>query len=349
MAKKKLSRDQKRKQKLQKRPHAAGGAVRQSVAEKLVHDTERIVYETFISYGRSMHDEDVLEAVNQLVVDVQRGEVSKQDASLESPNAKGALVWNIKQRWAETRVLESMPHLVAAQAIQALAQRIDGIMAPGESHSYLRFLQGSEQTAVLASPAGRSSSPFGVGGETAGLSPAGRILAGRDEGPASPTAAALGHEGIDCGTVQTDPVPQASPTDALSARGTGRAGSREPAATKQSAPVETGAGAETAQTEGPAAEPGPQPPSGDWSESETPLLEAGLAWLRASSEESWEPFLSEAARLTENGHAQEVANVSQYLYGLVRADAVEAALRPVLNAAHARLGAEPEPTSSQRS
>jgi pyruvate,water dikinase len=79
-----------------------------------------------------------------------------------------------------------------------------------------------------AAPDG-SSSPFGVGGETASLSPAGRILTGRAEGPASPPAAALGHKGIDFRTgVPAGPVPQASPADALSARGTGRAGSRVP-------------------------------------------------------------------------------------------------------------------------
>ena len=84
MAKKKLSRDQKRKQKLQRRPHAATGIERQNAAEKLMHDSERIIYETFISYGRSMHDEDVLEALNQLVVDIQHGVITKQDASLET-------------------------------------------------------------------------------------------------------------------------------------------------------------------------------------------------------------------------------------------------------------------------
>jgi hypothetical protein len=280
MAKKKLSRDQKRKQKLQKRPHASSSAVRQSASEKLVDDTERIIYETFMSYGRAMRDADVLEAVNQLVVDIQQGDVSKQDASLESPNAKGALVWNIKQRWTETHALETMPHLVAAQSLQALAQRVDGIMAPGESHSFLRFLQGSKQTAVLAA-LGPAAQP--AGGETG-------------EAAASAESAAL--------------VPHI---------------------------------------------PAPHVPDGDWSDDEAPLLASGLAWLRGSSEASWEPFRAEAARLTENGLAQEVANVSQYLYGLVRADAVEAALRPVLNVAHAKLGAvaaaepEPEPTSSPSS
>jgi len=217
MAKKKLSRDQKRKQKLQKRPHVPAGVERQNAAEKLIHDSERIIYETFISYGREMLDEDVLEAVNQLTVDIQHGDISKQDASLETPNAKGALVWNVKLRWTETRALETMPHLVAAQAMQALAQRVDGIMAPGASHSYLRFLQGGEQVAVLAAPAG--------------------------------------------------------------AAGTETAGAMEPEAE-------------------------PHLPNGDWSDEEAPLLAAGLAWLRGSSGATWQPFQTEATRLTDSGHAQ---------------------------------------------
>ena len=152
-----------------------------------------------------------------------------------------------------------MPHLVAAQAMQALAQRVDGIMAPGASHSYLRFLQGGEQMAVLAAPADAA------------------------------------HEG---------------------AAGTEAAGAIEPKAE-------------------------PHLPNGDWSDEEAPLLAAGLAWLRGSSEATWQPFQTEVTRLTDSGHAQAVANVSQYLYGLVRADAIEAALRPVLSAAHAKLGVEP--------
>ena len=259
MAKKKLSRDQKRKQKLQKRPHAPAGAERQNAAEKLLHDSEHIIYETFLSYGRGMHDADALEAVNQLVVDIQHGDITKQDASMESPNAKGALVWNIKQRWSESHALATMPHLVAAQAMQALAQRIDGIRAPGESHSYLRFLQGGEQTAILAAPA-------------------------------------------------------TAPREAADAAG-------------------------------------PQPvaeqalPGGDWSVAETGLLRLGLTWLRGSSEETYQAFQAEATRLTAAEHAQEVANVCQYLYGLIREDAVEAALRPLLNAAHAKLGVETEEES----
>jgi 2-oxoglutarate dehydrogenase E1 component len=45
-------------------------------------------------------------------------------------------------------------------------------------------------------PAGATPSPFGVAPESGGLSPTGRILTGRAEGPASPPAAVLGHKGI---------------------------------------------------------------------------------------------------------------------------------------------------------
>jgi hypothetical protein len=245
MAKKKLSHDQKRKKQLQKRSHGAPANARQNAAEKLVVDTERVINETFVSFGRQMRDADVLEAVNQLVVDVQQGNISKAGASSESPTAKGALVWNIKQRWAESRVLDAMPRLVAAQAIQAMAQRIDGIRSPGESQSYLRFVQGTQQTAVLAEPV---SSPDG----------------------------------------------ESAKSDAL--------------------------------------------PAGDWSADEARLLRIGLTWLRSSNEQTWTPFQTEAEWMNGEGQVYAVAGVCQYLYGLVQADPVEKALRPLLNAAHAKMG-----------
>jgi two-component system sensor histidine kinase KdpD len=49
--------------------------------------------------------------------------------------------------------------------------------------------------ALKYSPAGTRPAPFGVAAESGGLSPQGRILTGRAEGPASPPAA-LGHKGI---------------------------------------------------------------------------------------------------------------------------------------------------------
>jgi hypothetical protein len=247
MAKKKLTRDQKRKKVLQKRSHGAPANARQNAAEKLVHDTERIINETFISFGRQMQDADVLQAVNQLVIDVQQGNISKADASNESANAKGALVWNIKQRWTESHALDAMPRLIAAQAMQALAQRVDGISAPGESRSYLRFNQGTQQTAVLAAP-------------------------------------------------QPQTEGEAAVSESL--------------------------------------------PAGDWSEDEARLLVLGLAWLRGSNEITWKPFVAEAERMNAEGQVYAVAGVCQYLYGLVQADPVEAALRPLLNAAHEKMGTE---------
>ena len=235
MAKKKLSRDQKRKHKLQKRS-APSAAPKQSPADAFMRDTERIIHETFLSFGRAMRDADALAAVNQLVVDVQQGNVARDNQNAESPLAKGALVWNIKQHWADTHALGHLPTLVAAQVLQALAQRIDGIKSVGESHSYLRFLQGTQETAALAA---------------------------------------------------TEP-----------------------------------------------------PTNGDWSPDEARLLAAGLTWLRASSEETWTPFRDEATRMTNGDQAQAVANVCQYLYGLVQAEPVELALRPLLHAAHQKLAVE---------
>ncbi len=239
MAKKKLSRDQKRKQKLQKRAHSGGEARQPDVSEEFMRDTERIIHETFMSFRRGMFDADVRAALNQLIVDVQQGMVSMEHASAESPNAKGALVWNIKQHWSDKRTLDPLPRLVAAQALQALAQKVDGIEAPGESQSYLRFLQGTMDG-----------------------------------------AAAL--------VVKLD-------TEATT-------------------------------------------PNGAWAEDEARLLELGKAWLRDSNAETWRPFHDETIRMTEGGQARAVANVCQYLYGLVQAQPVEMALHPVLDAAHQKLG-----------
>ena len=46
---------------------------------------------------------------------VQQGNISKADASTEAPTPKGALVWNIKQQWVETRALAIVPIAMADQ------------------------------------------------------------------------------------------------------------------------------------------------------------------------------------------------------------------------------------------
>jgi dihydroorotate dehydrogenase electron transfer subunit len=89
-----------------------------------------------------------------------------------------------------------MPHMRPGQLVLA---RVNDTFDP-----YL-------PSAYFPLPASASSSLFGAGSETAGLSPS-------------------GPKGIDLRTaVHAGPVPQASPADALSARGTGRAGDRAPA------------------------------------------------------------------------------------------------------------------------
>lgn len=236
MAKKKLSRDQKRKQALAKRAHSGAGRTG-AQAEFVTRATQQVIAETFMSYGLAMHDGDVLEALRQLTVDVQRGQVSQESAGAELPNAKGALVWNIKQAWGEKRTLANVPGLLAAQALQALAHRVDDISAKGESRSYLRFLQGTQDGA--------------------------RALVSEIEG-------------------------------------------------------------------------------GLWSDDEADLRRAGLAWLKNSNEQSYDAFRSAAEALMGSGKAQVVAEVCQYLYGTVQQEAVEKALRPLVDAAHNILRMEAE-------
>jgi len=262
MAKKKLSRDQKRKRKLQMRPQTGGaGSSRLGLIEEgFTRDVERVINESFLAFGRAMTDRDVLNALNQLIVDVQQAKVSTQDASLERADAKGALIWNIKQHWQSMRTFDSTPSLLAAQALKSVAERVESIMATGASHSYLRFLQGTEQSA--------GSSPDATGARVDTYS----------QGPVE--------------------LPQAVPD---------------------------------------AAYVGAEPLGGDWNADERRLLDLGLTWLRGSTESTWQPFRDEATRMTEGGQSHEVANVCQYLYGLTQAGPVEMALRPVLDAAHAKL------------
>lgn len=262
MAKKKLSRDQKRKQKLGKRlrPSGAGGSRQAVLVEAFTQDTERVINDTFLSYGRGMGDADVLAALNQLVVDVQKRNLAKENVGEEPASAKTALIWNLKQHWTDERTLEPIPSLVAAQTLQSLAQHVESIMAPGESHSYLRFLQGVMQSA--------GSSPDALGTRVDLLS----------QGPLE--------------------LPPERADDVIV---------------------------------------GDQPLGGDWTEDERRLLDLGLQWIRNSTESTWTPLRDEAMRMTESGHAQEVANVCQYVYGLTQAGPVEMALRPVLDAAHQKL------------
>lgn len=262
MAKKKLSRDQKRKQKLGKRlrPSGAGSSRQAVLVEAFTQDTERVINDTFLSYGRGMGDADVLAALNQLVVDVQKRNLAKENVGEEPASAKTALIWNLKQHWTDERTLEPIPSLVAAQTLQSLAQHVESIMAPGESHSYLRFLQGVMQSA--------GSSPDALGTRVDLLS----------QGPLE--------------------LPPERADDVIV---------------------------------------GDQPLGGDWTEDERRLLDLGLQWIRNSTESTWTPLRDEAMRMTESGHAQEVANVCQYVYGLTQAGPVEMALRPVLDAAHQKL------------
>jgi len=233
---KKLSRDQKRKHKLDKRAHL-GAARTGAQVEFLTRATEQVIHETFMSYGTGMRDADAREAVRQLVVDVQQGLTTQESATAEKADAKGALIWNIKQSWSEKHTLANLPSLLSAQGLQYLARRIDDISASGESHSYLRFLQGAQD----------------------------------------------------------------------------------------------GAKALVAEIE-----------DGHWSADEDALRKLGLAWLKTSNAETWSAFAGAAEAATAGGQARAVANVCQYLYGAVQQAPVEQALRPVLDAAHAKLQAESE-------
>src|SRR5437867_3244055 len=123
MAKKKLSRDQKRKRKLQSRarPSGSGGSRLGLIEEGFTRDVERVINDTFIAYGRAMKDKDVRDALNQLIVDVQQGKVTTDDVSAAQSDAKNAIIANVKRHWHDARTLDSAPSLLAAQVLKNIA------------------------------------------------------------------------------------------------------------------------------------------------------------------------------------------------------------------------------------
>jgi hypothetical protein len=141
MAKKKLSRDQKRRQKLAKRDPSEGmRAQRQAQMNHFRSETEQIIHDTFLNSMFRMFDADAREAVKQLMIAAQKGDATVGDAAPAS--AVELLAQNVKRRWAEQRSLEKLPLFNASQALQALVTHIESIMAQGDSQSYLRYLQG---------------------------------------------------------------------------------------------------------------------------------------------------------------------------------------------------------------
>ena len=152
MAKKKLSRDQKRRRKvsMRERTGGSGGSRLGVIEEGFTRDVERVINDTFLSYGRAMTDDDVLAALNQLIADVQQGNVSVPESDAEQRDAKGVLVRSVKQHWQSARSLDSTPSLLAARVLKSIGSQVESIRAPGKSHSYLRYLQGVEQSAGAA-------------------------------------------------------------------------------------------------------------------------------------------------------------------------------------------------------
>ncbi|MBI3734636.1 MAG: hypothetical protein HY259_14455 [Chloroflexi bacterium] len=242
MTKKKLSHDQKRKQRLQKRAAQSGGAARQTdPLDALRLATEKAIHQAFLTADQRLLDADVVAALNRLTVDVQKGLLAVEVEAGQPAPPPDRLVNSVKQRWAEANALAALPRLRAAQGLQEMVQHVAAIRAPGESQSYLRFLQGTMQSLGAGPGAPAESQP---------------------EMPARPN---------------------------------------------------------------------------DWSADERRLLDLGLAWLRASAMPTWEDFRAEAVRMTDGGQAQAVANVCQTLYGQAQAEPVERILRPLLDAAHARI------------
>lgn len=142
MAKKKLSRDQKRKQKLAKRdPKEGQRAQRQQQMATFRAETEQAIHDTFLQGPLRILDADAVAAVGQLMTAAQQSDLA--DSSAEPANAQALLVQNAKRQWREQGSLEKLLPLLAAQTMQSLSTHIESITTKGESQSYLRYLQGT--------------------------------------------------------------------------------------------------------------------------------------------------------------------------------------------------------------
>jgi hypothetical protein len=162
MAKKKLSRDQKRKQKLAKRdPKESMRAQRQTHMHTFRNETERVIHDTFLHSSFRTYDADAREAVKQLMMAAQKGDAALSDVA--PTTAVELLAQSVKQHWAEKKSLEKLPLFNAGQTLQALVTHIESIMAQGESQSYLRYLQGTTKGAaalVEGEPTHEPTSPL---------------------------------------------------------------------------------------------------------------------------------------------------------------------------------------------
>lgn len=147
MAKKKLSRDQKRKQKLAKRDPGEGmRAQRQTQMNAFRAETEDVIYDTFIQGAFRMFDADARELAKQLVSVAQSGNLAVDESA--QTNAQTLLLHNVKQHWAAQQSLAKLPPLAAAQTMQSLVTHIESITMQGDSQAYLRYLQGTLKGAL---------------------------------------------------------------------------------------------------------------------------------------------------------------------------------------------------------
>lgn len=152
MSKKRLSRDQKRRQKLRKRGKAGRAGPRKKYrTEKYVMTIMRAemgIYETFQMSERQLTDGQVRLALRQLIAELRSGPYTPSEArevvEIREGEYEDLIIWSIKRNWDD--LFATNPRHPNADLIGCLRTILDSIetwTTPGAaSQGYLSYLEG---------------------------------------------------------------------------------------------------------------------------------------------------------------------------------------------------------------
>ncbi|HYT90965.1 MAG TPA: hypothetical protein VEL76_19800 [Gemmataceae bacterium] len=163
MAKKKLSHDQKRKQKLARRASRqreeqsslayTGNKFKTDALTPVFFTTESAIYEVSEMTEGQLTDRHVRAALEKLVLEMREGPLppfeNRDKPALDESQYADVVVWNIRRRWEEAFGAESHPgreNLIGV--LRTLLNSINTWGTPSpHSRGYLKFLQGFLQRA----------------------------------------------------------------------------------------------------------------------------------------------------------------------------------------------------------
>ncbi|HID87340.1 MAG TPA: hypothetical protein EYP55_08160 [Anaerolineae bacterium] len=152
MPKKRLSRDQKRKQKLRKKRRTGRAGPRKKYrTEKYIMTIMRAevgIYETFRMTERQLTDGEVRLALRQLIAELRSGPYTpaevREVVEIREGEYEDLVIWNIKRNWDD--LFATQPRHPNADLIGCLRTILDSIetwATPGPaSRGYLSYLEG---------------------------------------------------------------------------------------------------------------------------------------------------------------------------------------------------------------